>query len=292
MAGGYKRRFMDLFLLRKYEYVYIHRWAATAGPPVFEWIIAKLFRKKIIYDFDDAIWVKESAYNQRYLAFKFLGKVSKICRWSYKITVGNAFLQAYASRYNKQVEVLPTVVNTDSVHHVLQQQDVLRPAVGWTGSFSTLQYLAPLVPVLQRLQEKTDFMFYVIADRDPQLPLKNYRFIRWGSTTEIASLLHFHIGLMPLTDNDITRGKCGFKAIQYMSLGIPAIVSPVGVNPEIVDDGINGFVCTTEQEWEQRLEYLLQNKGVRKEMGEKARQKIVRAYSAVSKEKQFLELFA
>lgn len=291
MAGGYRRRFLDLFLLRKYEYVYIHRWATTAGPPVFEWIIAKLFRKKIIYDFDDAIWVKESPYNQRYMAFKFLGKVSQICRWSYKVSVGNAFLQAFASRYNTQVEVLPTVVNTDQAHHIIQQQDVLRPAVGWTGSFSTLQYLVPLVPVLQRLQEKMDFTFYVIADQDPHLPLKNYRFIRWNSTTEVASLLHFHIGLMPLTDSETAKGKCGFKAIQYMALGMPALVSPVGVNSTIVDDGLNGFICNTEIEWETRLESLLKDKELRTKIGAQARRKIVEHYSIQSQQDIFFQLF-
>ena len=79
IAGGYGRRLIDLFFVARYDYVYIHRWATTAGPPVFEWIIAKVLRKKIIYDFDDAIWVKESAYNKKYLAMKFLGKVAKIC---------------------------------------------------------------------------------------------------------------------------------------------------------------------------------------------------------------------
>jgi len=291
MAGGFKRRLADLFTLRRYEYIYIHRWATTAGPPIFEWIIAKVFRKKIIYDFDDAIWVNESAYNKKFLAVKFLGKVAKICKWAHVVTVGNNFLKAFAVRYSNNVVLLPTVVNTETVHGKMQQQEVPVPAVGWTGSFSTLIYLDSLIPVLQRLQEKIDFTFIVIADKDPVLPLKNYQFVPWNKTTETEDLLRFHVGLMPLTDDDITRGKCGFKAIQYMALGIPALVSPVGANIEIVDDGVNGFICHTPQEWKDRILQLLSEPQLRKQLGAAARLKIEDKYSVKATSTIFLSLF-
>lgn len=291
ITGGLKRRIADLFRLHRYEYIYIHRWATTAGPPVFEWIIAKIFKKKIIYDFDDSIWVKESAYNKKFLAVKFLGKVAKICKWAHIVTVGNSFLKEFAAKHNKQVLLLPTVVDTETVHGSVQNQTVTHPLVGWTGSFSTLIYLDSLVPVLQRLQEKIDFTFIVIADIDPGLPLKNYQFVQWNKITETEDLLRFHIGLMPLTDDDITRGKCGFKAIQYMALGMPALVSPVGVNNEIVDEGINGFICRTEQEWEERLLLLLSDPILRKKMGASARLKIEKNYSVATTENIFLSLF-
>lgn len=290
IAGGYFRRTIDLFRVFRYDYIYIHRWAATAGPPVFEWIIAKLIRKKIIYDFDDAIWVHESAYNKKYLAVKFLGKVAKICRWAHVVTVGNAYLKEFADQYSRNVLIIPTVVNTETIHGKLQEQDCPHPAVGWTGSFSTLLYLEMILPVLQRLQEKIDFTFFVIADKDPQLALKNYQFINWNTVTETEDLLRFHIGLMPLTDDAITRGKCGFKAIQYMALGIPAVVSPVGVNSLIVDDGINGFICTTEQEWEEKISRLLHDSSLRASFGKQARKKIEDNYSVKSSSDLFLGL--
>ena len=291
MAGGFKRRVADLFTLSKYDYVYIHRWATTAGPPVFEWMIIKLFRKKVIYDFDDAIWVKASAYNKKFLAVKFLGKINKICKWAYVVTVGNKFLMEFAEKHNKNVVLFPTVVNTDTVHGNVQYQDTPYPSVGWTGSFSTLVYLNQVVPVLQKLQEKINFTFFVIADKDPRLPLKNYKFIPWNKETETEDLLHFHIGLMPLTDDELTKGKCGFKAIQYMALGIPALVSPVGVNTEIVDDGINGYVCHSEKEWEDRIMLLLKDNALRTQLGVVARKKIVEQYSVKSDEKLFLDIF-
>jgi len=291
IVGGYGRRFADLFRLSRVDYVYIHRWAATAGPPVFEWVIAKLFWKKIIYDFDDAIWVKESAYNKKFLAVKFLGKVAKICKWSHTVTVGNGYLKEFAVKYNKNVILIPTVVNTETLHGKMQEQNTVNPAVGWTGSFSTLIYLDMLIPVLRRLQDKINFTFYVIADKDPQLPLKNYQFIKWDKKTETEDLLRFHIGLMPLTDDEITRGKCGFKAIQYMALGIPALVSPVGVNSEIVDNGVNGFICSAEQEWEEKIMLLLNNPELRTALGKAAREKIEQHYSVKATEKKFINLF-
>lgn len=285
------KRLNIFFILHRYQYVYIHRWAATAGPPILEWWIAKVYRKKIIYDFDDSIWVNESAYNKKFLAVKFLSKVAKICRWSYKVSVGNQFLFDFAIKHNPNTVIIPTVVDTNTVHSALQVQNTNYPAVGWTGSFSTLLYLEMVVPVLQRLQEKFNFTFYVIADKDPTLPLKNYQFVKWSEATEVADLLKFHIGIMPLTDDDITRGKCGFKAIQYMSLGIPAVVSPVGVNNKIVTNGVNGFICNTEQEWEESLTKLLTDPVMRKSFGKNARQEIEDEYSVEAVASDFLNLF-
>ena len=288
---GLCKRILDLFRMGSCSFVFIYREAAPAGPPFFEWIIAKLLRKKIIYDFDDAIWVPVvSEYNRAVAFFKNFGKVAKICRWSYKVSVGNEYLATFARRYNDQVYIVPTVVNTEEVHNKLQDHEAKQPAVGWTGTCSTLPYLDMVLPMLKELQETVDFTFIVIADIDPRLPLKNYRFIKWNRETEAADLLNFHIGLMPLYDDEISRGKCGFKAIQYMSLGIPAIVSPVGVNSKIVDNGINGFVSNEDNEWKESLLYLLNNKAARQEMGTAARKKIQDSYSVSSAAPLFLDL--
>lgn len=290
---GYLRRIGDLFRVPFYDFVYIHREAAPVGPPVFEWIIARVFRKKIIYDFDDSIWVPAmSEYNRRFLSIRFFSKVRKICSWSHRVTVGNEFLKSYADQFSQSVMVLPTVVNTEEGHHCLQDQTVNFPAIGWTGSFSTLPYLNLVLPALIRLQEKYEFTFYVIADKDPLLPLRNYSFIPWRRETETEDLLKFHIGLMPLTDDEITRGKCGFKAIQYMSLGMPALVSPVGVNTKIVTDGTDGYICYTEQDWEYRLSQLLENAVLRKQLGLAARNKIEEQYSVRSTTVPFLGIFS
>jgi glycosyltransferase involved in cell wall biosynthesis len=290
--AGFFTRFMDLFRIGRYTYIYIYREAVPIGPPFFEWIMAKMLRKKIIYDFDDAIWIPAtSTFNKAISKIKYTGKVAKICLWSYKISVGNQFLEKFARQNNSRVFIIPTVVNTKVAHTKQQDQQTLTPAIGWTGSFSTLKYLNIVLPVLQQLQMRYDFTFVVIADKNPMPSLKNYKFIKWTVETEVDDLLNFHIGLMPLYDDDISKGKCGFKAIQYMSLGIPAVVSPVGVNAEIVNDGINGFLCKTEDDWKKRLEELLLNSSLRANLGLAAKKKIEEKYSVQSTTGMFLDLF-
>lgn len=290
---GFLRRWILMFTIGKYDFVYIHREAAPMGPPVFEWIIAKLYRKKIIYDYDDAIWVPAASENNkigRYL--KWFSKVKAICKMAYKVSAGNDFLADFARPYCKKTEVVPTVVDTERIHNRLQDQDTPQPAVGWTGTFSTLRYLAMIVPAVQRLQEKYDFTFIVIANKNPELPLKKYRYIEWHKEREAEDLLQMHVGLMPLQNGEIEKGKCGFKAIQYMALGIPAVVSPVGVNSQIVQHGINGFTAANDQEWEECLEKLLADPSLRKEFGKRSRQRIEEHYSVTATKDQFIKLFS
>jgi glycosyltransferase involved in cell wall biosynthesis len=292
VVKGFLRRMVDVFRMLPYDYVYLYREATPIGPPVFEWIAAKLMRKKIIYDFDDAIWIPAKTENNKFiLRLKWFGKVSAICRWSYKVSTGNAFLGDYATKYNKDVVIIPTVVDTQGVHNRMREQSADPVVIGWTGTFSTLKYLDIIMPSLIKLQSQHEFTFIVIADKDPQLPLKNYMFLPWSKNTEITDLLRMHIGLMPLYDDELSKGKCGFKAIQYMALGIPAVVSPVGVNAIIVDDGVNGYVCSDEKQWEDRLTELLMKPDLRRQMGKDSRKKIEERYSVRGTQDLFIQLF-
>jgi glycosyltransferase involved in cell wall biosynthesis len=292
LLGGFLRRWILMTRIGKYDYVYIHREAAPVGPPVFEWIIARLYRKKIVYDYDDAIWIPSvSKHNKIALHFKWFSKVASICRMAQTVTTGNKYLADFAATYCKQVVIIPTVVNTQKIPARIQDHQLAEPVVGWTGTLTTLKYLDIVLPVLQRLQEKMDFTFVVISNSDPKLPLKNYRFINWSSAAEVDDLLTMHIGLMPLYNGELEKGKCGFKAIQYMSLGIPALVSPIGVNEEIVDDGVNGFICETEYDWESKISLLLQDSSLRTVLGIAAKKKIEDQYSVKATEQAFLKIF-
>jgi len=289
---GFWKRLIQLFFIRKYDMVFIHREATPIGPAWFEWWVTHIFRKRIVFDFDDAIWLPlVSKNNSRIKRLRNFGKVKNICKWSKTIVVGNSFLADYALQYNNNVRIIPTVVDTEK-YNKIKDQNTGSSTIGWTGTFSNLKYLDIVLPVLQNLQKQYVFTFIVIADKDPQLALKNYRFIKWNRDTEIDDLLNFHIGLMPLYDDDASKGKCGFKAIQYMSLGIPAVISPVGVNTEIVDNGINGFLCASENDWKRSLEELIQNSLLRTDLGLAAKKKIEEKYSVQSTATMFLNLFA
>ncbi len=294
---GILRRTASLFSVIRYDFVFIHREVAPMGPPVFEWIIAKVLRKKIIYDFDDAIWltdrVNESVF---FRIFKWRSKVQAICRWSYKVSSGNEYLRSYAAKFNKQVVLNPTTIDTQRVHNPdvysgLPKTDSML-VIGWTGSHSTLKYLQELESVLQKIE--SDFpaiQILVIADKKPDLKLKSLLFIPWNEKTEIEDLMRIDIGIMPLPDDEWAKGKCGFKALQYMALKMPAVASPVGVNSQIIDEGINGFLCSTPEHWESSLIKLINDASLRKQMGENGRQRIVDHYSVASNSSNFLSLF-
>jgi glycosyltransferase involved in cell wall biosynthesis len=290
---GYLKRIKTIFLdVPRYEYIFIHREAAPLGPPVFEWIIAKLWRKKIIYDFDDAIWIANtSAANKLAAWFKCFWKVQYICKWSYKISAGNDFLCNYAKQYNSNVSLMPTCVDIEKQHKGTKTHTNNKPIVGWTGSHSTLPYINTIIDVIKELQNEIDFTFLIIANKKPNLTLKDWQYIEWNEGTEIDDLLKMDIGIMPLEADAWSEGKCGFKIIQYLSLGIPAIASPVGVNKIILEEGINGFLCTSPAEWRTRIKMLLENCDLRKQFGKLGQQKITTNYSIQSQSSTFFNLF-
>jgi glycosyltransferase involved in cell wall biosynthesis len=290
---GYIKRIKTIFLdVPQYEYIFIHREAAPLGPPIFEWIIAKVWKKKIIYDFDDAIWIPNtSAANKLAAWFKCFWKVRYICKWSYKISAGNNFLCHYARQYNSNVSLMPTCVDMEKQHKETKTHTNKKPIVGWTGSHSTLAYIDTIIDVIRALQNEIDFTFLIIANKRPDLNLKDWQYIEWNEATEIDDLLKMDIGIMPLEADAWSEGKCGFKIIQYLSLGIPAIASPVGVNKIILQDNFNGFLCSSPAEWRNKIKTLIEDSDLRKNLGEAGQQKIAANYSIQSQLPIFFNLF-
>lgn len=294
IVGGFMRRIGLLFTLPRYEYVFIHREASPIGPPIFEWLAAKVFRKKIIYDFDDAIWIPNtSEINKIVAGIKWHQKVGNICRWAHKVSCGNSYLQEYARQFNAAAVINPTTIDTVGLHNqVRNQQAPGKLVIGWTGTHSTLKYLHQLVPILAKLEKEFEFEFRVISNQPPELPLASLVYIPWRKESEIADLLTFHVGLMPLEDDQWAKGKCAFKALQYMALGEPALVSPVGMNTEVVTDGVNGNICATPIEWETALRQLLLDPNRRAQLGVTARKTIEKSYSVTANCPNFLGLFS
>ncbi|MBL3654974.1 glycosyltransferase [Fulvivirga sediminis] len=294
LTKGFVTRFLTLFKIYKYDFIFIHREASPAGPPVFEWFISKILNKKIIYDFDDAIWLEDpDEVGSIKSKIKWKGKVKRICQWSWKVSAGNQFLAGFAAIYCKNVVVIPTTIDTIHQHTPSSKDSSTskKLVIGWTGTHSTLQYLKPLVPVIQQLEKEYDFEFLVISNKKPNFKLKSLRFTPWNKQSEIADLQKIDIGIMPLTDDLWSQGKCGFKALQYMALEIPALASPVGVNNQIIDNAINGYLCKTDIDWLKYLRELLHDSVKRQRMGEQARVKIERNYSVSAVSSEFLSLF-
>lgn len=293
MKGFIKRAAKVFFQSSQYEYIFIHREAAPVGPPIFEWYLAKILRKKIIYDFDDAIWISNVSQANRIAGYvKSFWKVEFITKWAYKISVGNDYLANWARQYNNIIIVNPTCVDMKyKFNQSKQHSSGQKTIIGWTGSHSTLKYLDAIYPVLLRLENEFDFTFLVICDQPPNFKFRSLQFTKWQEETEVKDLLQIDIGVMPLMADFWSEGKCGFKLIQYLSLGIPAVASPVGVNKEILAHAVNGFLCSTEDEWYEALKALLISADLRSKFGANGRDKIALNYSVEANTEVFLSLF-
>jgi glycosyltransferase involved in cell wall biosynthesis len=288
---GFIRRLLFLPQVLRSHIVFIHREASPLGPPVFEWCIARLLRKPLIFDFDDAIWLANTSEVNRAIArWKYHRKTENICRWSTKISCGNTWLAGYARQYNAQVEVIPTTIDTD-YHKRASKRDSRPLCIGWTGTHSTDRYLQLIVPAIQYLQQKHDLRFIVISNQPPDLPV-DFEYMAWHAEREIEQLSTLDIGLMPLHHSEWELGKCGFKALQYMAMGIPVVASPVGANSQIVHDGVNGYLCRSTQEWQTAIAMLLNNAALRRSMGEAGRKKVVENYSVEANVAKYFSLFA
>jgi glycosyltransferase involved in cell wall biosynthesis len=288
---SFVRRLITILTIYKYDFVFIHREASHIGPPIFEFIIAKIFRKKYIYDFDDAIWLANySESNAKVHRLKAYWKVKYCIKWAGQITVGNTYLSDYAKKINDNVTIIPTTIDTLHYHNINTDYDQ-QIVIGWTGTHSTMRFLDFLVPIIKKLEVRYDFEFRVISNKEPDYDLRSLNFMQWKRETEISDLNQISIGVMPLEHDIWSEGKCGFKCLQYMSLGIPAVVSPVGVNNVIVNHNVNGLLVESEQQWEDALEKLIQDKSERVRIGAAGKDTVTREYSVLAYSQEYLNLF-
>ncbi len=291
LATGFIRRLFHVFSSRQYDFVYIYRELTPIGPPFLEWFIAVIMRKPIVFDFDDAIWLPDENESGLKAIIKCKWKIKRIIKWSSVVSCGNAYLVRYASQFNGDVRLVPTVVDTVSSHFPREVKSFGLPVIGWTGSHSTLIYLDQVYPILEELQKTAAFTFRVICNKKPEVNYPWLEYVEWSKETEIEDLSAIDIGIMPLPESRWSEGKCGFKIIQYLALEIPAVASPVGINKEIIINGVNGYLCSAEEEWIGRLTELLRFSEKRKTMGIEGRKLIIDSYSVEYASPLFLALF-
>jgi len=273
------RHFFNVAAITRYDVVLIHRAACIAGPAVLERLIS-LFRKPIIYDFDDAIFMLHSTETNRQFGWlKFPGKTASICRLSSSVVVGNSYLADYARKYNQNVHIVPTSIDIHRYQKITRNGTNSRVIIGWTGSSTSQTHLEMFAPVLRKVLEHRDVELRVISDREPTLPGIPYVWLPWSPETEVDELSNFDIGIMPMPDDQWARGKCALKALQYMSMGIPAVCSAVGTNREVIRHGENGLLASSSEEWITCLNDLIDNPALRQELGRLGRSTVEMEYS-------------
>jgi glycosyltransferase involved in cell wall biosynthesis len=276
------KRVSELLTIGQYDLVFLYREAIPLGPPLVEWLIAKR-GIPIVYDFDDAIFLPSVSEANRVISFlKHPGRVATILRHSRRVVVGNEFLAGYARRHNAAVTVIPTAV--DTTRFVPRTDRTLapgqKPVVGWVGSPTTFAYLEALADVLREVSTRHPFTLMVSgAGRPVRFPGVDVQEVSWSMRDEVTLFNRCDIGVYPLTDDEWSKGKCGFKAIQCMACGVPVVAAAVGVNREIVEDGVNSFLASTPAEWVDKLGRLLSDAALRERMSTAGRRTIEARYS-------------
>ena len=266
-----------------YDLLFVYREAFPIGPAILERLLARPGRPPMVYDFDDAVFLPNTSDANRVISFlKVPTKVDTIVEKSAAVIAGNDYLAAYARRHNRHVTVIPTCVDTDQFVPRAGAPAVNgRPlVVGWIGSQTTAAYLEALGPVLMRANQARSFELRVAgAGRDLRFGGVNVSNVAWTLAGEVALFNTCDIGVYPLTEDEWTKGKCGFKASQFMACGVPVVASAVGVNTEIIEDGVNGFLAATDDEWVEKLGRLASDAALRRRLGEAGRRTIEDRYS-------------
>jgi glycosyltransferase involved in cell wall biosynthesis len=271
----------------RFDLILIYREMFPIGPAFFERLLAARRRPPIVFDFDDAISLRSvSDANQLIAALKQPGKVASIIRHSDHVIAGNEYLADYARRFNPTVTMIPTCVDTDRFVPAVTavQPDAAIPArdlvVGWIGSPTTALYIRGLASVLRRVRERHPFVLRVSGTGEPlTIPGVEVDNRTWSLQGEVELFNTCDVGVYPLVDDEWSKGKCGFKAIQFMACGVPVVAAAVGVNRTIVRDGTNGFLASTEDEWVEKLSRLLSDAALRRRLAVAGRRTVEEGYS-------------
>lgn len=282
----------DVARIDQYDIVFVFREARMTRSVGSEEAFHRS-RAKVIYDFDDAVWLSNVSRTNRYFAWlKNPDKTPKLIGLADMVFAGNRYLADYASRFNDTVKIVPTTIDTVA-YQKTEPAHRNKVCIGWSGSITTIKHFEFALPALRQLKEKFGDQIYikVIGDASYRNQELGVRSVGWSAATEVEDLSEIDIGIMPLPDDEWTRGKCGLKGLQYMALGIATVMSPVGVNTEIIQDGVNGFLASSTDEWVAKMSMLIESAELREKLGGPARQTVIDRYSVESQKHLFLQYF-
>jgi glycosyltransferase involved in cell wall biosynthesis len=277
---AYPRRVKALLNARSFDLIWIEKEALPWLPAWMERLLTPTGIPYVL-DYDDAVFHYYDRHRNFFARALLAGKHPALMRGAALVVAGNDYLAGFARQAGaRRVELVPTVIDLDRYPAAVQKavtEPSALPCVGWIGQRSTASFLLPYKPLFQRLSAAGQARFAVIGiDASAlDLPMES---IPWSEQTEATAIAGFDIGIMPLVDEPFARGKCGYKLIQYMACGLPVVASPVGVNRQIVEHGVNGFLAETPGQWERALQLLLVDADLRKRMGLAGRRKTERDY--------------
>lgn len=261
----------------------------TLGFTNLELMLLRRANPRSVFDFDDAIMFRDQKH-RRPLRGKNFKKFLRTVKHCAAVVAGNDFLACFAEACGRHTVVLPTSIDLTK-YRLKQHSEGLGLTIGWLGLSDGLPYLRHIQPALQRLTQLfPGLRLKVISDKPLQLEGVAVENESWRLETEQASLSSFDIGIMPLWDSIWTRGKCGYKILQYMGVGTAVVASDVGVNNEIITSGENGFLARTQDDWVNALGSLIKDAAQRKIFGLRGREVIEKRFSLEAFAQGYLKL--
>lgn len=265
---------------------------------LFPWIIPgleKAFYKRsipMIVDYDDAVFHRYDMHSNALVRAALSSKIDRVMQASSGLTVGNRYLAEHAAQAGaSSIQILPSVVDTDH-YAAVPPKERSEFVIGWIGTPKTVHFLELIQPALAAVLDERTRCILVgaqVLDSMRDLPIESQL---WREDSEVAQIQQFDVGIMPLLDAPFERGKCGYKLIQYMACGLPVVASPVGVNQEIVEPGINGYLASSMQEWVNAFTQLKTDHALRQKLGLNGRKKVEQYYSLASNTSNLLAYFS
>lgn len=287
-------RIKESFSIHNFDLLFVQREAALFGPAFFENLYRMIGKIPIVLDLDDATYVRyvSPTYGKLGSFFKFFGKTDNLIKQAEIVVCGNRFIAEYVQKKGTETVIIPTIVDTEKFFPIERNNEI--PIIGWIGTHSTFPLLESIFPVLQRLAEKHRFILKIIGAGRSEIKLDGVEIENrlWSLEDEIGDLQSFDIGLYPIqtlenAPPEWIAGKSGFKAIQYMAVGTPFVMTPIGICAEIGTPNVTHFEATSADEWYNALDKLLSDDKLCERMGESGRQNSL-AFYTVPKQAEIL----
>lgn len=288
MLRAFVKQLKNTISADKPDVVFIYREAALVGPPLIEKVIRR-WNIPIIYDIDEPHFIPNmSSVNKGFSFLKFFYKFDELIKTSTSIFAVNKAIADYTEKLNDDVSIVPMAVDVERYKPSEKSVTNKKPIIGWVGTWSNQPNIAAAVPALRKLRRENEFTFRIIADIPIDFEGLDVEFFKWDFDIEVPLLQDCDIGVIPVKESDWSPWKFFFKTIQFMSLGMPVVASSTGSNVEIIEDGVNGFLVNTDQEWYEKIKLLINNPELREKMGQEARKTAVEKFDIV-KQYDFLE---
>jgi glycosyltransferase involved in cell wall biosynthesis len=261
--------------VKDYDVIFLQR--KRFNPPFLQ--ILRSQAKGIVYDFDDAVMYRNSTAPSPYSRTR-QKRFARIIKAADYVIAGNNFLRDQAERFIERVVVIPTAIDRDRYYAKDDQDKKSTVTIGWIGDHGSIHYLDKMRPIFEKLGKKYPHLELKIIC-DTFLEFENIAVIKklWSHEEEVEDLRSLDIGVMPLVDDPWSKGKCGLKILQYYGVGVPAVCTPVGVNRDVVQNGVNGFWAMTNDEWIEKLSTLIEDPSLRHKMGLRGRKLVRKSYS-------------